>query len=55
MDMAGLEQPSDGLSLLNYEKAPTDRSVLVEYRGEKSMKIQNSGCPSDNDINLSVS
>ncbi|XP_014228915.1 N-acetylglucosamine-6-sulfatase-like [Trichogramma pretiosum] len=51
LDIAGIEVPSDGMSLLNY--TVQDRTVLVEYKGEKSESKQSTGCPSDNDINLS--
>ena len=52
MEIAGIERPSDGISLLNY--AVEDRTVLVEYHGEKTVGSPNSGCPSDKDPNLSV-
>ncbi|XP_012281977.1 N-acetylglucosamine-6-sulfatase isoform X2 [Orussus abietinus] len=51
LDIAGIEKPSDGISLL--KPLPNDRNVLIEYRGEKSEKAPSSGCPTDSDINLS--
>ncbi|KAK2582866.1 hypothetical protein KPH14_008944 [Odynerus spinipes] len=51
LDIAGLEQPSDGKSFLRKNLA-NDRTVLIEYRGEKSRHKTKTGCPSDNDSNL---
>lgn len=53
MDMAGLDAPSDGTSLLSHY-LHTDRTVLIEYRGEKSNRPQSSGCPTDNDPDMTV-
>lgn len=53
MEIAGIEVPSDGLSLL-VAKDIVDRTVLVEYHGEKSDEKPSSGCPTDMDPNLSV-
>ncbi|XP_015436726.1 PREDICTED: N-acetylglucosamine-6-sulfatase-like, partial [Dufourea novaeangliae] len=52
LQIAGIEHPSDGSSLLK-KILPQDRTLLIEYRGEKSKAIPSSGCPSDNDVNLS--
>ncbi|XP_058808699.1 N-acetylglucosamine-6-sulfatase-like [Phymastichus coffea] len=52
LEIAGVERPSDGVSLLNYEVL--DRTVLVEYHGEKSHGKSNSGCPTDADLNLAL-
>lgn len=54
MEIAGAEAPSDGLSLLA-AKNILDRTVLVEYQGERSNSKPSSGCPTDADPNLSVS
>ena len=54
LGIAGIEHTSDGATLLNPD-LPPDRTLLVEYRGEKSNKRQTTGCPSDSDMNLSVS
>ncbi|XP_043505597.1 N-acetylglucosamine-6-sulfatase-like [Polistes fuscatus] len=51
LQIAGLEYPSDGTSFLK-KKLSNDRTVLIEYKGEKSNHKPNSGCPSDNDLNL---
>lgn len=53
LDMAGGDAPSDGTSLLSHYLT-TDRTVLVEYRGEGSREPQDSGCPTDSDPNISV-
>ncbi|XP_014217963.1 N-acetylglucosamine-6-sulfatase-like, partial [Copidosoma floridanum] len=54
LEIAGVDGPSDGVSLLRQMKNDVkDRSVLVEYKGEKSVGAPNSGCPSDADFNLS--
>jgi len=52
LEIAGVEHPSDGTTILSPYLAE-DRTVLVEYRGEKSEVPASTGCPSDNDINLS--
>lgn len=54
MDMAGIQEPSDGVSILS-KNISLDRAILIEYRGEHSVHQQNTGCPSDFDTNLSVS
>ncbi|XP_012250956.1 N-acetylglucosamine-6-sulfatase-like isoform X2 [Athalia rosae] len=51
LDMAGTDAPSDGTSLLSHY-LHTDRTVLIEYRGEKSEKTPTSGCPTDRDPNM---
>ncbi|XP_014213111.1 N-acetylglucosamine-6-sulfatase-like [Copidosoma floridanum] len=54
IEMAGVEAPSDGISLLKLLRdGVKDRTVLVEYRGERSIGAPSSGCPSDRDLNLS--
>ncbi|XP_078050713.1 N-acetylglucosamine-6-sulfatase [Augochlora pura] len=53
LEIAGVQRPSDGTSLLK-KKLPIDRTLLIEYRGEKSVGVPSSGCPSDDsDTNLS--
>nr|XP_033322667.1 N-acetylglucosamine-6-sulfatase-like [Megalopta genalis]XP_033322668.1 N-acetylglucosamine-6-sulfatase-like [Megalopta genalis] len=52
LEIAGVQRPSDGTSLLK-KTLPEDRTLLIEYRGEKSEGVPSSGCPSDSDINLS--
>lgn len=54
LQIAGVERNSDGMSLLGAEELK-DRTVLIEYRGERSDGTPSSGCPTDNDPNLSVS
>nr|XP_050862072.1 N-acetylglucosamine-6-sulfatase-like [Vespula vulgaris] len=53
LQIAGLEHPSDGISFLR-KTLSNDRTVLIEYRGEKSNYKPNTGCPSDNDLNLAL-
>ncbi|XP_015117296.1 N-acetylglucosamine-6-sulfatase [Diachasma alloeum] len=52
LEMGGTEAVSDGTSMLS-KNISDDRSVLIEYRGEHSIGSPNSGCPSDDDFNLS--
>lgn len=55
LEIAGVERPSDGVSLLGANEIK-DRTVLIEYKGEKSPTVQRTGCPADDaDLNLSVS
>lgn len=51
LEIAGLEHPSDGTSFLR-KNLSNDRTVLIEYRGERSEHKQKTGCPSDKDLNL---
>lgn len=53
LDIAGLEKPSDGISLLK-QKLASDRTLLIEYRGERSTNSPPSGCPNDDDPNLTL-
>lgn len=53
LEIAGIQRPSDGSSFLK-KTLPEDRTLLVEYRGERSDDPP-SGCPSDSDPNLAVS
>lgn len=53
LGIAGIKRPSDGTSFLK-KILPKDRTLLIEYRGEKSRNIPSSGCPSDYDLNLTV-
>lgn len=53
LEIAGVERPSDGMSLL--DDKVTDRTVLVEYHGERSHRKPDSGCSTDADPNLTVS
>ncbi|NP_001153351.1 glucosamine (N-acetyl)-6-sulfatase precursor [Nasonia vitripennis] len=53
LEIAGVERPSDGVSLLDASNI-NDRTVLIEYKGERSTTVQNTGCPADDaDLNLS--
>lgn len=54
LDIAGIGYPSDGTTLL-MDNRLQDRTVLIEYRGERSRKIPSSGCPSDSDLNVTAS
>lgn len=53
LGIAGIQRPSDGMSFLK-KILPKDRTLLIEYRGERSKGIPSSGCPSDYDPNLTV-
>lgn len=53
LGIAGIKRPSDGTSFLK-KALPKDRTLLIEYRGEKSRNIPSSGCPSDYDLNLTL-
>ncbi|XP_050576983.1 N-acetylglucosamine-6-sulfatase-like [Bombus affinis] len=53
LGIAGIQRPSDGMSFLK-KILPKDRTLLIEYRGEKSKGIPSSGCPSDYDPNLTL-
>lgn len=56
LDIAGVKHPSDGTSLFRRKRnLPQDRTVLIEYRGERSKKAPSSGCPSDVDPNVTAS
>jgi len=56
LNIAGVKYPSDGTTLFNINRnLPQDRTVLIEYRGERSNKPSSSGCPSDSDLNVTVS
>lgn len=56
LDIAGIEYPSDGRTLFKTTRdLPQDRTVLIEYKGERSKKAPSSGCPSDSDPNITVS
>lgn len=55
LNIAGVVYPSDGTTLFStYRSVPRDRTVLIEYRGERSNKPPSSGCPSDNDLNVTL-
>ncbi|XP_070155513.1 N-acetylglucosamine-6-sulfatase isoform X1 [Polyergus mexicanus] len=55
LDIAGIEYPSDGRTLFKTTRdLPQDRTVLIEYRGERSKKAPSSGCPSDSDPNVTL-
>ncbi|KAM0734278.1 N-acetylglucosamine-6-sulfatase [Formica fusca] len=55
LDIAGIEYPSDGRTLFKTTRdLPQDRTVLIEYRGERSKKTPSSGCPSDSDPNITL-
>ncbi|XP_076178935.1 N-acetylglucosamine-6-sulfatase isoform X2 [Ptiloglossa arizonensis] len=53
LEIAGIQLPSDGTSVLK-KALLKDRTLLIEYRGEKSKSIPSSGCPSDSDPNLAL-
>lgn len=53
LTIAGVQHPSDGVSILDSGVA-LDRTLLVEYKGERSIGQPRTGCPSDSDLNLSV-
>ncbi|XP_076748537.1 N-acetylglucosamine-6-sulfatase [Xylocopa sonorina] len=53
LEIAGIRRPSDGTSILK-KIMPEDRTLLVEYRGEKSRNIPSSGCPTDYDANVAL-
>ncbi|XP_017797562.1 PREDICTED: N-acetylglucosamine-6-sulfatase-like [Habropoda laboriosa] len=53
LEIAGIQHPSDGTSFLQ-QTLSEDRTLLIEYRGEISKGIPSSGCPSDNDPNLTL-
>lgn len=56
LSIAGVKYTSDGTALFNTNRnLSQDRTVLIEYRGERSHKRPSSGCPSDNDWNVTVS
>lgn len=56
LNIAGVKYPSDGTTLFNANRnLSPDRTVLIEYRGEKSSKPSSSGCPSDSDLNVTAS
>lgn len=56
VNIAGIRYPSDGTALFNANRnLPEDRTVLIEYRGERSHKPSSSGCPSDSDSNVTAS
>ncbi|XP_014484648.1 PREDICTED: N-acetylglucosamine-6-sulfatase-like isoform X2 [Dinoponera quadriceps] len=55
LDIAGVEYPSDGITLFKkHDNLPEDRTLLIEYRGERSKQRPSSGCPSDNDLNVTL-
>lgn len=53
LEIAGIQHSSDGTSVLK-KKLSKDRTLLIEYRGERSKNLPSSGCPSDYDPNLTV-
>ncbi|KAG7204593.1 hypothetical protein KM043_005012 [Ampulex compressa] len=53
LGIAGLDHPSDGTSILQ-RHLPVDRTLLIEYRGERSTSVPSSGCPSDSDPNVTL-
>lgn len=56
LNVAGMRYPSDGTALFNANhNLAQDRTVLIEYRGERSNKPSSSGCPSDSDLNVTAS
>lgn len=56
LDIADMKYPSDGTTLFKTKhNLSQDRIVLIEYRGERSKRVPSSGCPDDNDSNVTVS
>lgn len=56
LDIAGVEYASDGITLFKKsDNLPEDRTLLIEYRGERSKHRPSSGCPSDKDPNVTAS
>ncbi|XP_076664914.1 N-acetylglucosamine-6-sulfatase [Andrena cerasifolii] len=53
LEIAGIHRPSDGTSFLK-KTLPKDRTVLIEYRGERSKDTPSSGCPTDSDPNVAL-
>ncbi|CAK9825251.1 GNS [Anthophora retusa] len=53
LEIAGIQHPSDGTSFLQ-KTLSEDRTLLIEYRGEISKGVPSSGCPSDDDPNLTL-
>ncbi|XP_076618807.1 N-acetylglucosamine-6-sulfatase [Colletes latitarsis] len=53
LEIAGIQRPSDGTSFLK-KTLPEDRTLLIEYRGEKSKSIPSLDCPNDSDPNLAI-
>ncbi|XP_032691113.1 N-acetylglucosamine-6-sulfatase-like isoform X2 [Odontomachus brunneus] len=55
LDIAGMEYASDGKTLFKKsDNLPEDRTLLIEYRGERSRHRSSSGCPSDWDLNVTL-
>ncbi|XP_036145145.1 N-acetylglucosamine-6-sulfatase isoform X6 [Monomorium pharaonis] len=55
LNIADVKYPSDGTTLFDTNhNLPQDRTVLIEYRGERSNKPSSSGCPSDGDLNVTL-
>ncbi|XP_067215474.1 N-acetylglucosamine-6-sulfatase-like isoform X3 [Linepithema humile] len=55
LDIADVEYPSDGTTLFKTKRnLSQDRTVLIEYRGERSKNVPSSGCPSDSDLNVTL-
>ncbi|XP_017889397.1 N-acetylglucosamine-6-sulfatase-like [Ceratina calcarata] len=52
LKIAGIQRPSDGTSILK-KKLSKDRTLLIEYRGERSTGIP-SDCPTDYDANVTL-
>lgn len=56
LDIAGVEYASDGITLFKKrDNLPEDRTLLIEYRGERSRHRSSSGCSSDWDPNVTAS
>ncbi|XP_017752451.1 PREDICTED: N-acetylglucosamine-6-sulfatase-like [Eufriesea mexicana] len=53
LEIAGIQHSSDGTSVLR-KRLSKDRTLLIEYRGEKSKHLPSSGCPDDYDPNLTL-
>lgn len=54
LDIAGLKYFSDGTSMLN-NNLTTDRTLLIEYKGENSRGYHDVDCPNSYDPHLAVS
>ncbi|XP_044575513.1 N-acetylglucosamine-6-sulfatase-like isoform X1 [Cotesia glomerata] len=51
LQIAGIDGMSDGISVLS-KNISQDRTVLIEYKGEKSLNYYNTTCANEFDLNL---
>lgn len=54
LQIAGINGISDGMSVLS-KNISQDRTLLIEYKGEKSLHYYNTTCANEFDLNLYVS